>query len=198
MTINCIFCMLVLKGNVMADRRKIRSDREIRKVFLELLKKKKLEHITVAELTREADIGRATFYLHYKDVYDLFEKMELELFFSLKEIFARREDEDISRLLLRRVTETIEYIEDNIDYVRVFFAGKESILRLEQYCSKQFLLEFYPNEKTNYGVVEVDFVAWGFVGVIKNWILGNIVAEKKELINILMHVLARFIPDVII
>ena len=47
--------------------------------FLELRSKKPLERITVKELSDLAQINKATFYLHYKDIYDLSESLENEL-----------------------------------------------------------------------------------------------------------------------
>lgn len=40
---------------------------------------KNIKDISVKELADYADINRCTFYLHYKDVYDMLEKIETEL-----------------------------------------------------------------------------------------------------------------------
>lgn len=48
--------------------------------FLQLRAKKPLERITVKELADLAEINKATFYLHYKDIYDLSEQLENDLF----------------------------------------------------------------------------------------------------------------------
>ncbi|WP_245989429.1 TetR/AcrR family transcriptional regulator [Ureibacillus thermophilus] len=55
----------------------------IQNSFLKLLEKKSFETITVGKIAKEADINRGTFSLHYKDKYDLQEKMEEELFSKL-------------------------------------------------------------------------------------------------------------------
>lgn len=67
----------------MKDRRTIKTKRAIRESFLELLKEKEVQQITVSELSRKADLGRGTFYLHYQDVFDLYEQLEKELFDQL-------------------------------------------------------------------------------------------------------------------
>lgn len=51
--------------------------------FLQLRSKKPLERITVKELSDLAQINKATFYLHYKDIYDLSESLENELLDSV-------------------------------------------------------------------------------------------------------------------
>lgn len=48
----------------------------IQESFLELLKEKPLNKITVKELCTAAGIHRGTFYKHYQDCYDLMEKIE--------------------------------------------------------------------------------------------------------------------------
>lgn len=54
------------------DRREIKTKRSIKNAFLKLRSKKEIEQITIRELAEEAEISKATFYLHYRDIYDLF------------------------------------------------------------------------------------------------------------------------------
>ena len=55
------------------DLRITRTRNSIFSAFLELRSKKALERITVKELTEKAGISKQTFYLHFKDIYDLVE-----------------------------------------------------------------------------------------------------------------------------
>lgn len=48
----------------------------IKSAFLELRSSKSIEKITVTELSKLADINKATFYLHYSDIYSLAEDIE--------------------------------------------------------------------------------------------------------------------------
>lgn len=68
------------------DKRTKKTEDIIEKVFIDLLKNKKVEEITITELTKLADLNRRTFYIHYTDIYDLQEKVEkheLEKFSSI-------------------------------------------------------------------------------------------------------------------
>ena len=65
------------------DLRVKRTQKNIREAFFRLRKKKNLDKISVKELSEKAMINKATFYLHYKDVYDLSEKLENELIASM-------------------------------------------------------------------------------------------------------------------
>lgn len=51
----------------------------IKSAFLELRRKKSIEKITVTELSKLAQINKATFYLHYSDIYSLAEDIEDEV-----------------------------------------------------------------------------------------------------------------------
>jgi len=71
----------------MAEDRRVRKTRKaIRDVFCELTKEKKLNEITIKELCALADINKSTFYLHYKDIYDLADSIQTTLIKGVCEI----------------------------------------------------------------------------------------------------------------
>lgn len=54
------------------DRRSVRRTKRLLKASLiDLLQTKGITKISVSELAQAADINRGTFYLHYRDIYDL-------------------------------------------------------------------------------------------------------------------------------
>lgn len=61
------------------DLRERKTKRAIKDAFLQLRVKKPLERIRVKELSELAQISKATFYLHYKDIYDLSEQLRNEV-----------------------------------------------------------------------------------------------------------------------
>ena len=61
------------------DLRIQRTKSAIREAFFELRKKKSVEKITVTELSKLAGINKATFYLHYTDIYSLSDEIEDEI-----------------------------------------------------------------------------------------------------------------------
>ena len=65
------------------DLRQQKTKRSIINAFLRLRSKKPLEKITVRELSELAEIHKATFYLHYHDIYELSESLERELIESI-------------------------------------------------------------------------------------------------------------------
>ena len=65
------------------DRRVRRTKKLLTQALTELLQKKQINEITVKELTDLADMNRGTFYLYYRDIFDMLEKIEAELFQKL-------------------------------------------------------------------------------------------------------------------
>ena len=61
------------------DLRTKKTLQAIRQAFLALRISRPLERITIKELVEKAQISKATFYLHYRDIYDLSEQLQQEL-----------------------------------------------------------------------------------------------------------------------
>ena len=68
------------------DRRTRYTRQSIKETFLELLKQKNFTKITVTEICKISEINRGTFYLHYRDIYDLSEQMENEIILKFEEL----------------------------------------------------------------------------------------------------------------
>lgn len=68
------------------DHREVKTKRSIHNAFLELRSKKPLEKISIKELSEKAEISKATFYLHYHDIYDLSEHLQQEVITKIIEL----------------------------------------------------------------------------------------------------------------
>ena len=58
-----------------SDLRVTKTRRLIKAAFLELVQTKPGQKITVTELAKRAEISKGTFYLHYLDIYNLYNQM---------------------------------------------------------------------------------------------------------------------------
>ena len=58
------------------DRRTLKTRKAIFESLAELLTEKELRSITVQELSDKADVHRVTFYKHFMDVYDAYDRLE--------------------------------------------------------------------------------------------------------------------------
>ena len=74
------------------DIRVQKTKGNIYNAFIEIRSKKELEKITVKELCEAAKINKSTFYVYYKDIYDLSDKIENEIVTSVIKSLGRVED----------------------------------------------------------------------------------------------------------
>ena len=98
------------------DLRVKKTKSAIVNAFLTLRAQKPLEKITIKELADRAMINKATFYLHYRDIYDLSEAMETDV--------------------VNRVIETVQHPE-------CIFSDTESFVKelMESYFSQRTMIE---------------------------------------------------------
>ena len=61
------------------DLRFIKNEREIRKIFREMMAETDYSHITIKELAARAQINRKTFYLHYPSLDHLLASLQFEI-----------------------------------------------------------------------------------------------------------------------
>lgn len=57
------------------DRRRARTERNVQAAFCSLLERKRYAQITVQDVLDEADVGRSTFYAHYRGKEDLLARL---------------------------------------------------------------------------------------------------------------------------
>lgn len=179
----------------MEDRRTVRSKKAIRQAFLALLKEKGLNHITVSELSRRADLGRGTFYLHYKDIYDLYDHIENELYTDLLQLFDSS-GPSTDPHNLQKLTETVTaYIDENRELFQLIVgsgADGNALHRLRKMFTEKVLMEdpsFYLSE---FDRVESLFIVSGVIGVLEEWLDNGLALPRHEISVMLHQVLLKF------
>ena len=100
------------------DRRVRKTRTQLRKCLSILLETKKIQNITVKELAQMADINRGTFYLHYKDVYDLMEHIQADLLNEFEDILTKIAPDTDN--LVPFIEALFVFIYDNKDMAKIF------------------------------------------------------------------------------
>lgn len=103
------------------DLRTERTRHNIKTAFLELRKQKPIEKITVKELAELAYINKATFYTHYKDIYDLADQLETEYIESI--IHGIPHPESIITTPSIATTELADVLVSQIELTNALFSG---------------------------------------------------------------------------
>lgn len=128
------------------DRRVRKTKAVIRRSLTELLKIKELNDISVSELTKLSDISRGTFYLHYKNVFDLFEQTENELVDDVGTIlFSHRTD--AQWLSTPALIELFSYVASNAEVFAAMLRVKETEF------FKKLTTQFKPKTKEDWRVL---------------------------------------------
>lgn len=105
------------------DLRVKRTQKSIKDAFCQLRKKKSLEKISVKELSELAMINKATFYLHYHDIYDLSSKLENELIGQMIDELREFKLQNGSDEILRFSQAMRKSIISHIDEIDILFSG---------------------------------------------------------------------------
>lgn len=180
----------------MEDRRTRKTKKAIESSFLTLLGQKSLGRITVAELCRMADIGRGTFYLHYTDVYDLYEKIENEASSGLYKLFEDAfpsTDRENSRRLAYGLT---AYIEEKRELFLLLSRedNRSSLQRITRQLNEKVINEnrlLHPDGNIRYDAMESVFVVSGITGVLEEWLKGGMSASRDEVAAALDKILCK-------
>lgn len=152
------------------DRRTLKTEKAIATALAELLTKKELHRITVQEIADTADVNRVTFYKHFLDVYDLYEKLENGIITDLG-LLVLEGKADIG--YMKRI---VEYIDENRGlFAMVFSPFSTGTLRdkIEKMIDGTYLTvyrEKYGIRKNN---IEFEYLCHyhssGCVSLIEKW-----------------------------
>jgi AcrR family transcriptional regulator len=165
---------------VLEDRRARKTRKAIQNAFMKLMLKKDISRITIKDISDMADINRSTFYLHYYDIYEVFEDIEKE---TVKTIFNKLKDYEMVKLidnpypLLKAI---LEEMDNDIDFNHFLIGSSVSSNFLDK-IKKQFkkqLLDDYINEMPNTGNIEkisiaITFLSAGTIDAYEEWITEN-------------------------
>ena len=115
-----------MKGEIL-DRRIRKTRRVIRQCLTELLKTKRIQDITVREISEKADINRGTFYLHYRDIFDLMEQIENELLEELEDVLNHFKASDLLSNPALVFTRVFHLVKENSDMVSILIGQNGDI-----------------------------------------------------------------------
>ncbi len=137
------------------DKAKKQTEDKIIHAFWELYKTQKIEKITVKSITDACDIHRATFYLHYHDVYGILEQIETSLIQSLDDMNTASIKTDVD--MTNFASNVYALFQQNHDYLHVllreqkepaFAAAYKNKLKQKLQQILQFTAESF-DSKTN-------------------------------------------------
>ena len=110
------------------DRRVQRTRRHLRDALMELILERGYNAVTIAHLTERAELGRTTFYLHYRDKEDLLVESLEEIAEELKAQVELIADENVAEggLPVNPVAVAFHHVQANRDLYRIILQGEGS------------------------------------------------------------------------
>ena len=155
-----------------------------------LLEEKPLKNITVRELAELSDINCGTFYLHYRDVYDMVDKLETEAFERFNEIVSNYEPSYEQETFLTFLTELFEFLADN-SLLAKSLIGKTVmpplLTSLKSHCAKKYVARIYSDlnikDKVKFEYL-CHFIEMGSVGICDAWLNGGMKEAPRKMAEI--------------
>lgn len=182
-------------------QRLTKTDEKIKKAFIDLMKTKGFEHLTVSDITSEAKINRSTFYAHYEDKYALEKHFEDAILNELSDQLNSNLDTTMKYQDIKEgvksypVIDTIvDYIESEFDLIKVLMSSTgtsfESRIKnvlyqvVDQglYLAKgnDKMLDQIPNDYA------YEIVVSGILDTMKFWLFKDKPESKEVIVDIIM------------
>lgn len=176
--------------NETLDRRVRKTRQQLRHCLAVLLKEKKVQDITVREITEMADLNRGTFYLHYKDVFDLLEKIEQELLEELHITLQKYQASDLHQKPSMVFTDVFLCVQENAEMVQILlgengdlnFVNKIKELVREK-CLKDWM-ELFRTQNSHLFEAFYAFIVSGCLGLVTYWLKDGMKETPNELAGI--------------
>lgn len=176
--------------NETLDRRVRKTRQQLQHCLAVLLKEKKIQEITVREITEMADLNRGTFYLHYKDVFDLLEKVELELLDELDSTLQKYQASDLHQKLSLIFTDLFVCVQENAEMVQILLGENGDLNfvnqvkeRVREKCLKDWFELFNSQDSQLFDAFNA-FVVSGCLGLVTYWLQNGMKESPKELAQI--------------
>lgn len=157
-------------------RRVRKTKKQLRLALMELLAEKSAKSISVRELAERADINRGTFYIHYRDVGDLLQRLEDEMADRLTALCKEHKPEDSTGEQFPFLRDLYRFILDNADLCRVLLGPNGDIAYTDRICCilrdyflYDFLSQFRPGDRQRLNHF-CSFIVSGNLNLALSWL----------------------------
>ncbi|WP_433942820.1 TetR-like C-terminal domain-containing protein [Paenibacillus sp. SN-8-1] len=161
------------------DPRVIRTRQLLKDAFVDLLQETEIEKISVNRIAERATINRVTFYLHYRDIPDMLEKMSEEMIEDIQLALSRTPVKPSSvegndSLVL---VSLLEHIAEHAKFYKVVLASRRTPVfteRLLNMLSETVALRLENDSLISKAGIQKDIAKWygssALIGTIVSWL----------------------------
>ena len=162
--------------NTKNNKRRRESMQKMEREFVNMLLERDVSEITVSDICKAADVNRSTFYANYQDIYDLVEKICLNMQNEFNAAFEGEIDEGFGALKM------FTHIYENQLYYKIYFL-------LEKYSREKVMVYDKIRAERDFGNQNVDyhieFFRSGFNAIVKMWLDRGCKESPEEMAKIL-------------
>jgi len=158
------------------DRRVRRTKKLLTQGLFRLMRTKQPKDITVRELADECDINRGTFYLYYRDIFDMLDKVEAELFEKIDTILDEGELSLDAKATYPILKEIFSFAGENREICQVLLSERGDIAFLEKLnvflrakCLTAWQKTHQPSSEEAFDI-SYAFVIFGCIGILRQWV----------------------------
>lgn len=164
--------------NIKNNKRRKESQNKIEKAFVELLQNREIKDISVSDIIKMTGLNRSTFYANYLDVYDLADKVRIDLENDFNSLFVDYDTATEDSGALRMFT----HIKENQLFYKTYF----------KLCyDDKFLISIYDAKRaekeqlTENIKYHIEFFRNGLNAIIKMWLSDGCKESPEEMAEIL-------------
>lgn len=161
------------------DPRVLRTRILIRDAFIDLLQELELEKITVNRIAERATISRVTFYLHYRDIPDMLERLADEMITDIQAILTKIPAHPGFKINI--LVEMLDHIAANSKFYKVLLASKRIPVfteRLMKLIAEFITIRMDKLETASTLNIEQDIAIWygssAIIGTIVCWLRNDL------------------------
>ena len=160
-----------------SDPRRAKTQRRIFEAFSRLVQSRRYDTIQVADIVREADIGRSTFYEHFSDKNNVLAKSIAGMMGVIAEAVCGLDKPDMIELVL-------EHLWERRALGRIIFSGDTKTI-ISEVLRQQLQIRCEPKAHT----VDPDLIliSEGIVEVLRQWITGHLSMPQSDLADWIRH-----------
>lgn len=173
----------------MEDRRVRRTKKLLRESLAELMDEKEFKDITVKEITDRADLNRGTFYLHYKDTYDLLEKIEDDLIHTFEILIEEYHPTENNLSAFTIIHQVFDYITENQKICKLLFLNycsenyEKKLLNIITSKGFEINSRFFADVDKKKAEYKSFFFAYGLFGLVKKWLADDMSIPKEDMVK---------------
>lgn len=177
------------------DPRIVRTRHLIKEAFVDLLKEMDIEKMTVSKIAARATISRVTFYLHYRDIPDMLEKMADDMIEDIQQIlYARTEEQYSSNADWLVLTSLLEHFAEHSSFYKETLGSRKTPIFMERLSNELTkMITERIKEKGNAKIgngdeeIQTDIAMWYGSSAL----IGTIVAWLRNDLSYTPHFLAK-------